>query len=186
MGQAKKRAEESGRRLKVFFQDEARFGRISDPRACWAPQRCRPSVGSQIVREYTYVYGAICPFDGAACYLILPAMTSICMNIFLAEVSKRYPDDFIFMVYDGAPCHSEGALTIPDNMMLMTLPPYSPNLNPVENNWDDMREKFFLNTVYDSMDEVEDTLITACLFYEANPEIIHSLASWKWIVSCQA
>ena len=71
------------------------------------------------------------------------------------------------MIYDGAPCHSPGALNIPDTMTVRTLPPYSPQLNPVENIWDDMREKFFANIVFESMDAVENK-IEACLHYEEN------------------
>ena len=49
-----------------MFQDEARFGRINDPKRCWSPKRTRPTVGKQIIREYTYAYGAVSPRDGAA------------------------------------------------------------------------------------------------------------------------
>lgn len=136
----------------------------------------------QIVREYTYAYGAICPFDGSSCYLILPAMNSTCMNIFLEELSKRFPDHFLLVVYDGAPCHSPGALNFPENIRVVSLPPYSPQLNPQENNWDDMREKFFKNLVFDSIEAVEDHLVLACNFYESNPLIIHSLSAWSWII----
>jgi hypothetical protein len=172
-----------GKVLKVFFQDEARFGRINDPSRCWAPFGIRPVVCKQIIREYTYVYGAISPFDGDACYLILPAMDAVCMNIFLKELSTRYKDNFLLVVWDGAPCHSEGVLKVPANIMVAALPPYSPQLNPSENNWDDMREKFFPNLVFDSMDAVEKKLVEACNFYENNKEIIKSMAGWKWIIS---
>lgn len=137
----------------------------------------------QIIREYTYVYGAISPFDGDACYLILPAMDARCMNVFLKELSDRYRNNFLLMVWDGAPCHSQGVLEIPENIMITALPPYSPQLNPAENNWDDMREKFFPNLVFDSMDAVEEKLVEACNFYEKNTEIIKSMAGWKWIIS---
>lgn len=167
----------------MFFQDEARFGRITDPSRCWAPKGIRPVICKQIIREYTYVYGAISPFDGDACYLILPAMDAVCMNIYLKELSKRYKDNFLLVVWDGAPCHSKGVLEIPDNIMVCKLPPYSPQLNPSENNWDDMREKFFPNLVFDSMDAVEKKLIQACKFYENNTEIIKSIAAWKWIIN---
>lgn len=136
----------------------------------------------QIIREYTYVYGAVCPQDGAACYLILPAMDGACMNVFLQELSERFAHCFLLVVYDGAPCHSPGVLDIPDNIMVVKLPPKSPNLNPSENNWDDMREKFFHNLVFGSMKAVENRLITACNFYESHPEIIQSMAAWGWIV----
>lgn len=167
----------------MFFQDEARFGRINDPRHCWAPEHCRPDAPKQIVREYTYAYGAVCPFDGDACYLILPAMNGDCMNVFLQELSSRYPHHFLLVAYDGAPCHSPGVLNVPSNMMLIKLPPYSPNLNPQENNWDDMREKFFHNLVFNSIAAVEDQLVVACNDYEAHPEIIQSMTAWNWIIN---
>ena len=166
----------------MLFQDEARFGRINDPSRCWAPKGNRPVVRKQIVREYTYVYGAISPFDGDACYLILPAMDAVCMNIYLKELSTIYKDHFLLIVWDGAPCHSKGALDIPDNIMVAELPPCSPQLNPAENNWDDMREKFFTNLVFESMDAVEIKLIEACKFYEKNTQVIKSMAGWKWII----
>ena len=181
--QAQQQAEKQGKKLKVFFQDEARFGRINRPQRCWAPLGIRPEVPAQIIREYTYVYGAISPESGEACYLILPSMDRYCMTTFLQELSRRYADDFLLLVYDGAPCHSEGALTIPENIMILTLPPYSPQLNPVENNWHEMREKFFHNAAFDSMDEVEGQLVKACNYYEANPEILCSLAGWDWIIN---
>lgn len=134
------------------------------------------------MREYTYVYGAISPFDGNACYLILPAMDAVCMNIYLKELSTRYKDSFLLVVWDGAPCHSEGVLDIPENIMVTELPPCSPQLNPAENNWDDMREKFFPNLVFDSMDAIEKKLTEACNFYENNTEVIKSMAGWKWII----
>lgn len=143
----------------------------------------RPDVPAQIIREYTYVYGAICPFDGQACYLILPAMDGECVNIFLQELSNRFPNFFLLVIYDGAPCHSPGVLNVPPNIMLVKLPPYSPNLNPQENNWDDMREKFFHNYVFNSMAAVRSRLVEACNYYEANPQIIQSIAAWKWIVN---
>ena len=78
-----------GKDLKVFFQDEARFGRIDDPRRCWSPAKIRPIVRRQIVRVYTYAYGAVCPFDGTSCFLILPVMNSDCMKIMINEMANR-------------------------------------------------------------------------------------------------
>ncbi len=167
----------------MFFQDEARFGRINDTHYCWAPPKIRPTVPKQIIREYTYAYGAICPFDGDSCYLILPAMDAACMNIFIKELSNRFKDSFLLIIVDGAPCHSEGVLDLPENVMVNTLPAYSPQLNPSENNWDDMREKFFQNLLFDSLTALENQLENACLFYENNPDIVKSIAGWNWIIS---
>ena len=84
---------------------------------------------------------------------------------------------------DGAPCHSEGVLEVPENIMITKLPPYSPQLNPAENNWDDLREKFFSNRVFDSLDALESQLIKACRYYNDNPNIIKSMAGWNWIIN---
>ena len=151
VAEAKAEADARELPLRVMFQDEARFGRINDPKRCWSPKRTRPTVGKQIIREYTYAYGAVSPRDGAADFLILPVMTAVAMKVFLDELARRHDGQYILMIYDGAPCHSPGALNIPDTMTVRTLPPYSPQLNPVENIWDDMREKFFANIVFESI-----------------------------------
>jgi len=110
-------------------------------------------------------------------------MNAFCMNIYLHELSNRYKDNFLFLIWDGAPCHSEGVLKIPENILIETLPPYSPQLNPAENNWDDMREKFFPNLVFNSMNSLQKQLVIACQFYENNPKIIQSMSGWDWIIN---
>lgn len=166
-----------------MFQDEARFGRITDPKRCWAPKGVRPHVPSQIIREYTYLYGAVSPQDGKADFLVLPSMNLLNMEIFLQEVRQRYPDDYICMFVDGAPGHSLKGLKVPDNMTIEKIPPYSPDTNPTENIWDDMREKFFGNVVFDSMKAVEERLCEAARAYEENHEKIKSITGWQWILS---
>ena len=130
---------------------------------------------------HTYAYGAVSPRDGAADFLILPVMTAVAMKVFLDELARRHDGQYILMIYDGAPCHSPGALNIPDTMTVRTLPPYSPQLNPVENIWDDMREKFFANIVFESMDAVENKISEACLHYEENTETVRSITAFPWI-----
>ena len=68
------------RPIRLMFQDEARFGRINDPRRCWAPKGLRPEVGMQIVREYTYAFGAASPHDGVLDTLVLPVVTAEAMS----------------------------------------------------------------------------------------------------------
>lgn len=165
-----------------MFQDEARFGRATDPSRSWAPPGMRPIAPALIIREYTYAYGAISPEDGVHDSLILPAMDTECMNVFLDEVSKRHPDEYILMVIDGAPCHTSGELIIPDNIELLKLPPYSPKLNPQENIWDEMREKFFGNAVFSSMDAVEDRMVYALKSLEDDKKLLKSISAWQWIL----
>jgi len=165
-----------------MFEDEARFGRIGNPKRCWAPKGVRPTVPAQFVREYTYAYGAVCPQEGKADFLILPDMRAKCMSIFLKEISRRYAGEVVLMVLDGAPNH-RALSALPQNILLAYLPPYCPELNPVEHIWDEMREKHFKNLAFNSMAGVENTLNEACLFYENHPEILKPLTGFHWIIN---
>src|SRR5665811_2281760 len=80
---ARRAAARRGRRLRIMFTDEARFGRINRPRPCWAPIGTRPEVASQLIRQYIYLYGAACPKDGTCVYLIMPTSNTACFQIFL-------------------------------------------------------------------------------------------------------
>ena len=106
------------------------------------------------------------------------------MILMLEEMAKRYPDYYLLIVCDGAAAHKIGNETLPSNIILLSLPPYSPQLNPQENIWDDMREKFFYNVAFNSIDAVEDRLVEACNHYENNSSIVKSISGWNWILSC--
>jgi hypothetical protein len=84
--------------IRLMFQDEARFGRISDTRRCWCPKPVRPLCHAMVSQEYTYAYGAVSVTDGVLDTLILPYVNSDCMQIFLDEVASRHPGNRIVMV----------------------------------------------------------------------------------------
>ncbi len=105
------------------------------------------------------------------------------MEIFLQEIRHRYPNEYICLFFDGAPGHSLKNLKIPDNMTNEKIPAYSPEVNPTENIWEDMREKFFGNLMFDSMKAVEDQLCAASRAYENDPEKVKSITGWHWILS---
>lgn len=172
-----------GVRLRLMLQDEGRFGRISTPQRCWAPRGIRPYVPSQIVREYTYAYVAVSPHDGTMDSLILPQVSEQPMSIFLREVSNRHPDEFILMVMDGAGWHKAKALSVPENMALIFLPPYSPELNPVEHIWESIRENGFRNKAFNSIEAVEDQLMQSLEALEKDPASVASMTGFPWIVS---
>jgi len=164
-----------------MFEDEARFGRISDPRRCWAPAGVRPEVHTQIVREYEYAFAAVCPHDGTLDTLVLPSVNAEAMSVFLAEVSERHANEFLVMVLDGAGWHRAKRLQIPSNMQLVRLPSWSPQLNPVEHGWDEVREKWFANRVFASIDAVEEQLLTALKTLEGEMARVASLTGFEWI-----
>ena len=165
------------------FFDEARFGRINRPVRAWAPQGIRPVVDCQTIREYLYVYGGACPHDGSFDAMIMPTMHTECFELYCQQISGRYPDQLVVIVLDGAGSHTATDLTLPDNVRVITLPPYSPELNPVEQVWDLIREADFANRTYNSLDDVERQLATRILTLEGDPDTIRSLTSRSWITS---
>jgi len=166
-----------------MFQDESRFGRINDIKRCWSFPKNRPAVAKQTIREYSYIYGAFSPMDGSSDMLILPFMTLEAMNIFLKELSRRRPHQFILLICDGASNHTVKSLELPDNIMIEQIPAVSPQLNPSENVWEEIKEKFFHNKTFESMNAVIDKMLEAVTTYENQPEIIKSITQWDWIIN---
>ena len=119
-----------GRQLRVMFADEARFGRMNRPRPCWAPRGIRPQVASQLIREYIYLYGAVCPQDGTCVYLIMPTSNTTCFQSFLNVLSRRFVRQDILLVLDGAPNHRCADLALPNNVSLLFLPRPGPRTQP--------------------------------------------------------
>jgi len=171
------------RPLRLMFQDEARFGRISDCCYCWCPKPLRPVVRAMLTHQYVFAYAAVSPVDGRMDSLVLPHVNGDCMQRFLTEIASRYPSDNIVMILDGASWHRNQQVALPPNVRLLFLPPYSPELNPVEHLWDDVREKHFHNRAFDSLDALEDQLVIALQHFEADPSRVHSITAWAWIIT---
>jgi transposase len=169
--------------LRLMFQDEARFGRISDTRYCWARRPMRPMVKAMLTHQYTYAYGAVSPLNGKFDSLVLPHVNTECMQLFMTEVARRYPQENIVMVVDGAGWHQSKSFVMPKNLKLHFLPPYSPELNPQEHIWDELREKYFHNQAFDSMDALEEQLLVGLRHLERSPDIVKSISAWDWILN---
>jgi transposase len=166
-----------------MFTDEARFGRMNRIRPCWAPLGVRPEVAAQLIREYIYLYGAVSPSDGTCIYLIMPTSNTASFQAFLDALARRFARQDILLVLDGAPNHRSGELAVPENITLLYLPPYSPELNPKENLWDEIREKIFKNYALKSMDAVRAKLRQAILYIDRNPKLVRSITSFPYIVN---
>ena len=166
-----------------MFQDEARFGRISDVRRCWAPFPIRPLCRGMLTHEYTYAYGAVDAISGQFDSLILPYVNTACTQLFLDEVAARHPRHRIIMVMDGAGWHRSGALKVPATMRLLSLPPYAPELNPVEHLWEELREKYFHNKAFESIEALEDQLCVGLVAMEQDRPRVQSIVAWDWIVN---
>ena len=104
----------------------------------------RPLVRVALVREYTYAYAAVSPRDGSLVWMLAAKMDTLHMSAFLAHVSESYPDEFVMVVLDGASSHRSFDLSAPENICFVRLPAYSPELNPAERLWEELREKEFV------------------------------------------
>ena len=107
--------------------------------------------------------------------LILPFADTSMMNLFLAHVSRTFSQYFLVIQVDQAGWHSAKNLVIPENIRLIPQPAYSPELNPVEHLWDDLREKDFPNLVFSSLDAVIDTLCDGLQRLEDNSLLLRSM-----------
>jgi len=156
-------------------QDEGRFGRVNIPRSSWAPRSIRPLVPKQLVRESIYVYAAICPSLGRMSSLILPSANTEMMGLFLENVSNEFPDNEIIMQVDGAGWHKSGSLKIPQNIHFIMQPAYSPELNPTEHLWDEIREKYLSNKLFGTIEEVMNVICEGINDLNAKPEYLKSM-----------
>ena len=109
--------------IRIMFQDEAGFGRISKPKYCWSRKHVRPSVPSHHVREYRYAYGAVEPLSKEKFFLVLSQCDTVNMNVFLEYLSKQYEEDIILLICDGAVCHKSKELDISKNIKIGHIPP---------------------------------------------------------------
>ena len=159
----------------IMAQDEGCFGRVNSLQRAWAPEHIRPQVPRQIVREYVYAYAAIAPETGEMSFLILPYTNTEMMNIFLKQVSEDFSSYFIVMQVDQAGWHGSKDLVIPKNIRLIPQPSGSPELNPVEHLWDELREKYFANGYSESLDEVIQILCDGLMQLESDPKHIRSM-----------
>ena len=104
------------------------------------------------------------------------------MNIFLEELSKRYSDEMILLCCDGAAWHKANALQVPENIYLFFIPPYTPEMNPIEQIWKELRKIGFRNEVFATLDKVVDRLCDTINSLSAN--LIHSITARPWIIKC--
>lgn len=165
-----------------MFQDEAGFGRINKPKRCWCRQDIRPTVPCHHIREYRYVYGAVSPLDGELFTLIMPYTNTECMNVFLNELSEQYAHDHILLIIDNAAWHRSSSLIVPDNIELYPLLPYTPELNPIEQIWEELREKGFRNEVFQTLQHVVSRLCDTIVDLLSRPSRIASITHRAWFV----
>ena len=165
--------------VEVWFQDESRFGQKGCLSRLWAPRGSRPVVPLQNEYEWVYLYGALNPQTGESCALVLPWANTEMMQLHLDAISfQAGPSRHIVLVLDNAGWHGSKQLVVPENITLLPLPPYSPELNPIERLWHWLKEHEFSNRVYPNADVLLDAVTD--MWNTLNPERIKSVCRCEW------
>jgi len=168
-------------KIRLFFMDEASFGRISEPSYCWCPEGVRPVVPCHRIREYVYVFGAAEPITGESYYIIAPKCDTTWTNEFLKLLSEAYANDYLLVPTDNASWHKSKNLIVPDNIYLFYLPPYTPEINPIEQIWKEVRKDDFKNTLFNTLNNVVDKLSTSLM--SLTKDVVKSVCGRDWIKS---
>lgn len=171
-----------GKTLEVWFEDECRFGQKGTLTTVWADRGSRPVAPRPDEYGNLHVLAAVCPATGRAEGLISERLDVGVVQIFLDQLATTIAADTqVVMVWDGAPYHTSGKLRVPANITIVRLPPYSPELNPVENLWHFLRSHHWSNRNYVDLEAVEAAAMDAWAKVCLNPETIRSVCACPYL-----
>lgn len=148
----------------------------------WSEVGSRPPMVRDNRHETAYIFGAICPARGIGAAVVTPTVNTFCMNLHLDEISTQVaPGATAAVICDGAGWHQTGgSLKLPSNIVLIPLPPYSPELNSMENVWDYLRANRLSAGVWDSYDEILNACCEAWNWFVNDPNRIRSIGTRNW------
>jgi transposase len=148
----------------------------------WAAKGTRPTVWRQTQYDYLYVFGAVCPQTGQSAGLLAPWVNTSVVNAFLREFSGELaPDVQAVLIWDQAGFHTAKDVCVPENITIIPLPPYSPQLNPVEKLWQYLRQHYWSNRVYADYDALRIAAIDAWQQVALKPNLVKSICRAEYI-----
>lgn len=174
-----------GKPLEIWFQDEARVGQKGTLTYLWARRGTRPRAVQDTRYKWAYLFGAVCPARAVGAGLVMPHADTEAMNLHLIEISKAVsPGAHALLVIDGAGWHVSDNLRVPSNISLLKLPPYSPELNPIETVWAYLRSNKLAHRLYETYTDIVDACCDAWNSFVETPAIVRSITERKW-ATCQ-
>jgi len=175
--------EAAGKPLEIWFQDEARVGQKGTLTRIWAKLGSRPRAPRDTRYEWAYIFGAVCPERATAAALVLPFANIQAMNLHLREIAWSIRQGaHAGLVVDGAGWHTSPKLKVPDNITLLILPSYAPELNPVENVWQYLRQNKLAIRVFQNHDEIVDACCAVWKDFSDRPDKIASITRREWAI----
>ena len=170
------------KRVRVFFQDEARIGQKGRTCYVWWKRGERPRGIADKRFAFAYIFAAVEPGTDNAFALVMPYVSTEAMQHFLDGFAATIGDDeHVAMVLDQAGWHGAKALAVPSNITLVPLPPYSPELNPVERVWLYLKERYLSHRLHADYDAIADAASKAWNRLVAEAGRLTSLCSYPWI-----
>jgi transposase len=169
----------AARPVRIFCLDESRFGLLPIQRRRITLIGVKPLGTVQYRFENFYVYGAVEPTTGESFFLELPYLSSANFQIFLNEFSQGYQETLNIILMDNGSCHTAKSLVIPANVVCLFLPPYSPELNPIERLWQDVKAQLAW-LIATALDELEHHV--AMIITQYPRATIRSLTSYPYFV----
>lgn len=171
-----------GQPIELWWQDEARVGQQGTLTYVWAEKGSRPRPVKDTRYSWTYIFGAVCPARDVGAALVLPYANTEAMNLHLVEIAKHVqPGHHAVLILDGAGWHQPGGkLKVPDTISLLILPPYCPELNPVENIWQFLRQNHLANRVFESCEAIVEACCVAWNALISSAGKIRQIASREW------
>lgn len=136
---------------------------------CLTAKGVKPIVTYQHAFKSTYLYGSFSPINGDAFILEIAGVDSKIFEAYLYEFSKQNPDELKILIIDNAGFHSTKNITIPENIILINIPPYCPELNPAEKIWQYLKSNF-KNQLFGNMENLKKWLYN---------EVVNSLTTQK-------
>jgi transposase len=165
--------------VKIWVADESRFGLHTQSRRCWALRGQRVVIPQQQRYEWEYVYGALEVLQGEAQFRFMPSVNLDFSRDFLRQIAASDPAAEHVVIQDQAGFHPRpGDAGLPDRIHLLPLPPYSPELNPIEGLWDQVQD-VTCNRRHENLDALEETLTAALRpFWETPARVLSLIHHW--------
>jgi len=166
--------------IRLFSHDESRYGLITIERRVITLRGIKPIIHTQHEFENYYIYGAVEPLTGEHFFLELPALDTACFQVFLDEFSKAYEDSFNILLLDRGSFHTSKGLRIPCNVAFILLPPYSPELSPIERVWESVKDEI-ANEIHADIDSLKDRVASVICGY--SDSTFSSLTSYPYFIT---
>ena len=169
-------------RVDIWFQDEARIGQQNTTTKMWAPKGTRPDAIKQQQFEYAHIYGAICATNGKTEALITPRLTKEIMRDHLKLISNSTEKGrHAVVIMDGAGWHIESMESEFGNLNIIKLPPYSPQLNPIEKVWSWLRQHHLANRCFSGYEDIVDSISDAWNDFRSIEKRVKDISHMSWL-----